>query len=322
MLENRDKRIKYRGLRFKRELERARKWKRPARQLPETAWENLLKKIGLAGWKTRLLLGVLFAGLIYLIWIPNFLYIKSFEVTGKNLKHEPEHRENVAAFLNSGRFWPQKNLALLSSGRLRQKLLAKPWVIAVKRVQKTWPNKLKIELEERREYALLESREKKYVFSNDGRNLSSLEASSTPAEILINLKTPEEVKPEQELPAELLSFIGLLQNRIPEICRSTVSSYTIHPLTNPDLEAETAAGYKVIFDTSYDNTENLANLSVLMDKLSPDEKNRLYYVDLRIKNKAFVCFKGTSCTQNQEIKTPFFGGSQNETSSSSTLISQ
>ena len=322
MLENRNKRIKYRGLRFKRQLERARLFKRPSRQLPETGWGNFVEKIGLGSRKNRLLLGILLGGLIYLIWVPNFLYVKSFEVSGGNLKHEPEHRENVAAFLNSSRLWPQKNLALLSSGRLKRKLLAEPWVISVKKVQKIWPNRLKIELEERREYALLESQGKKYIFSNDGRNLNSLEASSTPAEILINLKTPEEIKPEQELSAELLSFIGLLQNKIPEICRSTVSSYTIHPLTNPDLEAETAAGYKVIFDTSYDNEENLANLSVLMDKLSPDEKNRLYYVDMRIKNKAFVCFKGTSCTQNQEIKMPVFGSSQNVTSSSSTLISQ
>ena len=286
----------------------------------QTGWETFVEKIGLGSWKIRLFLTGFLLGLAYLIWIPNFLYVKSFEITGGNLKHEAQHRETTAFFLGSGRLWPQKNLALLSTGRLKQKLLGEPWVISVKSIKKIWPNRLKIELEERREYALLESQGKKYVFSNDGHNLSPLEASSSPAEILINLKTPEEIKPEQELSGELLGFIGLLQNKIPEICHSTVMFYTIHPMTNPDLEAETAAGYRLIFDTSYDNTENLGNLSVLMDKLSPDEKNRLFYVDLRIKNKAFVCFKGTSCTQSQEIKTPFFGGSQNSTSSSSTLI--
>ena len=128
------------------------------------------------------------------------------------------------------------------------------------------------------------------------------------------------MKPEQEIPSASLELINTLQTKIPEICQATVSSYNFFPGISPDLEAVTAAGYKLIFDTSLDNTEAFENLSVLLDKLTSDEKIRLAYIDLRIKNKSYVCFAGTSCTQFTEFKNSFTGGGIPTTSASSTLI--
>jgi len=320
MLESGDKRIKYRSFRFKKELEKARHYKRSAKHLPETKTEVLLARIGLGSWRNKLSLGFALLGLIYLVFIPNFLFIKSYEIQGEQLTHETEHRASVSSFLSQSRVWPQKNLLLLSGSALNKKLTAEPWIISVDKIQKIWPNRLIIKVTERREFALVETPEANYIYSNDGRKLQTLDSSSTPPSNLIVLKTPANLKPEQEIPSTSLELLKILQNKIPEICQATVSAYNFFPDTSPDLEAITAAGYKIIFDTSLDNKETFENLAVLLGKLSPDEKNRLAYIDLRIKNKAFTCFKGTSCTEPVTFKNPFTIGGASTSSASSTLI--
>ncbi len=319
MFESGRKKIKYRNLHFKRELEKARQYKRPARQLPETKTAVFLEKIGLGSRLSKFFTLLAFCLLVYLVFIPNFLFIKSVQITGDSLVHKQQHEDIVASFLNSSRAWPQKNLLLLSSGKLKQDLAKDPWVISVDSVEKVWPNRLAIRLTERREFALVETKDAKMVFSNDGRYLSTLTGSTTPDNTLVVLKTSEDLSQDKPLPSASLELIRTLQQKIPEICHSTVSAYDIYPSTNPDVEAETAAGYKLIFDTSNDSTEVLDNLSVLIDKLSQDEKNRLFYIDLRIKNKAYVCFKGTSCTTDTVFQNPFVTGQNASTSASSTL---
>lgn len=320
MHESRDKRIKYRDLRFKKELEKARQYKRLARHLPETKFEILLSRLCLGSWQSKLLLILVFCGLVYLVFIPNFLFIKSYEVQGERLAHEAEHRQVINGFLTQSRVWPQKNLLLLSSSALKKKLATESWIISVDSIQKIWPNRFVVKVNERREFALVETPGARYIFSNDGKKLETLDSSSTPPSSLLILKTPASLKPEQEIPSASLELIKILQNKIPEICQATVSFYIFYPDINPDLEAVAAAGYKLIFDTSLDNKETFENLSVLLGKLSPEEKNRLAYIDLRIKNKAYICLKGTSCTEALKFKSPFSGSDNSTSSASSTLI--
>ena len=320
MLDSGDKRIKYRSFRFKKELEKARLYKRAAKHVPETRYEIFFAKLGLASWQSKFLMSLVFLGLIYLAYFPNFLFIKSVEIQGEQLAHETEHRQAINQFLNQSWAWPQKNLLLLSSSNLAKKLSTESWIISVDKIQKNWPNRLIVKVTERREFARVTTPEADYVFSNDGRWLETMNSSSTPPNSLVLIKSSVNIKPEEALPSASLDLIKILQNKIPEVCHATISAYHINPGTNPDIEAETASGYRLIFDTSLDNKDTYENLSVLLSKLSPDEKNRLAYIDLRVKNKAFTCFKGTSCTESIKFKVPF-AEDNSATSASSTLIS-
>lgn len=319
MFESKNKKIKYRNLRFKKELERARQYRRMPRQLPETALEHFWEKIGLGSFKAKLLTLLAFALFFYLAFIPNFLFVKNVEIAGNDLAHKPEHEAVVAAYLNRSKAWPQKNLLLLSAGGLKQALLADPWVVRVDSVKKTWPNHLRIQLTERREFALVETPSRRMIFSDDGRYLSTLDASSTPPIGLLKLSSREEISPGQALPDASLKLIAALQEKVPDICRSTVTGYALNPASNPDLEVHTAAGYKLLFDTNGDAGETLDNLAVLLNKLSPDDRNRLEYIDLRIKNKAYVCYKGTACTQAAKFQPPADTGQTASTSATSSL---
>lgn len=319
MFESKNKKIKYRNLRFKKELERARQYRRLPRRLPETALEHFWEKIGLGSLKAKLL-SLLGVGLLfYLAFIPNFLFIKNIEITGNSLTHKPEHETAVASYLNRSKAWPQQNLLLLSTSGLKQALLADPWVTKVDSIKKVWPNRLRVQLTERQEFALVETPDRRMIFSDDGRYLSTLDASSTPPVGLVKLTSQEEISTSQPLPETTFKLIRLLQQKIPDVCRSTVTGYTFNPVTNPDLEADTAAGYKLFFDTNGDANETLDNLAVLLGKLSPDDKNRVEYIDLRIKNKAYVCYKGTACTQAAKFLPPADTGQTASSSATSSL---
>lgn len=320
MFGSKNKKIKYQNLKFKKELERARQYRRIPRRLPETALESFCEKIGLGSLKAKLLVLLSISLIFYLTFVPNFLFINNVEIDGNNLLHRPEHEATINAYLNHSKIWPQKNLLLLNVNGLKQALLAEEWVAQVKNIKKIWPNRLQIQLVERREFALVETPSQRMIFSDDGRYLNTLNASSTLPINLIKINSQEELTSNQNLAAENLKLISILQERIPEICRSTVTSYTLNPTTSPDLEVNTAAGYQLFFDTNSDAYETLGNLSVLLGKLSPDDKNRLAYIDLRIKNKAYVCYKGTACTQTAKFQPPADTGTSTSSNATSSII--
>lgn len=320
MFGSKNTKIKYQNLKFKKELERARQYRRMPRRLPKTALEYFCEKIGLNSLKAKLLVLLVIGLLFYLTFVPNFFFIKNVEIEGSNLQHKPEHEAAINTYLNHSKIWPQKNLRLLNVNGLKQALLTDEWAAKVEKIKKNWPDRLHIQLVERREFVLVETPNRRMIFSDDGHYLKTLDAGDTPPINLVKIISQEELTSNQNLSTENLKLISILQERIPEICRSTITYYTLNPTTNPDLEVNTAAGYKLFFDTNSDANETLDNLSVLLGKLSPNDKNRLAYIDLRIKNKAYVCYKDTACTQMARFQPPTNTGTSTSSNATSSLI--
>lgn len=53
--------------------------------------------------------------------------------------------------------------------------------------------------------------------------------------------------------------------------------------------------YKVIFDTTADPVQTMDKLRLLLAQTEASRYNRLYYIDLRIPDKAFICLENTAC---------------------------
>ncbi len=93
--------------------------------------------------------------------------------------------------------------------------------------------------------------------------------------------TPEPVEPEPEPEPEL-----------PEI-QLPFSASEVHVVffKNNDLRRT----YKVILDATADAAQDLAELELLLSQTPADRYNQLYYIDLRIPDKAYLCLESAPC---------------------------
>ena len=109
-----DRRVVYQTRGFKNQLRSARAYKRPQKVLPKNSAEVFLSKIGLGSWLSRWATLLAFFLLIYIVFVPNFLFIKLVNVNGADAATNADAKTLAASYLNKNLPWPQKNLILNS----------------------------------------------------------------------------------------------------------------------------------------------------------------------------------------------------------------
>ena len=106
-----DPRIRYRNSKFSRKLESARGYKRVIRQRPKSSWEVFLANVGLTSWQSKVITGAVFFLLIYLVYIPNFLFIKQVTVNGSDQPTNAVVKSLTDSYLDKKLPWPQRSLS-------------------------------------------------------------------------------------------------------------------------------------------------------------------------------------------------------------------
>src|SRR6185437_7888178 len=140
-----DSRIRYRNSHFSSKLENARGYKRVIRQRPKNSWEVFLANAGLGTWQSKVITAAVFFLLIYLVYIPNFLFIKQVTVNSSDQTTNDVVKTLTDSYLNKKLPWPQTNLLLLSKGKLTSYLLDNSQkVLSVDAITKKFPNRLTV----------------------------------------------------------------------------------------------------------------------------------------------------------------------------------
>ncbi len=310
MFQKIDPKIKYQNLAFKKRLQKAKNFKRSVRRFPETKWQIFLARCGLNSLTSKLVVFACFVVLIYTIYIPNFLEFKQIILEGSALNNKTEILSTVNSYLNSRHFWPQRNLLLLSKKGLADYLTKNnDSILRVTNVKRTFPNTLTIKIDPRLEQFLVTAGQAKFIVSNDGlvlKKISPQDLTGTSTLysnlIKINLSTDKDYGLYQNIASEdWLNEVKDIKNGLTKQIGSTPADFKITDFNDPDLIANMPAGYKILFDASSDMLQELNEYKVVWNNLSLDQKNRLYYIDLRIKNRGYVCYKNTECAKETII---------------------
>ncbi|MCX6796926.1 MAG: hypothetical protein NTX98_00405 [Candidatus Doudnabacteria bacterium] len=300
MINRFDPRARYRNLAFKKQLQTASGYRRPIRQIPKTNWGAFLKYTGLESWVTKTLWAVFFLLAAYLIYIPNFLFIKNIDIVGLNSEQGEKIKQKISNYFRIHRAWPQQNLILLSKPKLADYLLKDDAIYKVNKIEKNLFNGLKIYLIPRQEIYLLEIGERMFKVSNDGKIISETQSTSTLPSDLVLLKitrNPEEKKPEELLKPGLLNSIDQLKNFASQNVKNNFATFEFDPLAEQDLILRTSDNYKVLFDLRSDMKDAAKNLEFLLSQILPENKGRLLYIDMRIQDRGYVCYKNTDCAK-------------------------
>ena len=296
-----DSRVRFQHRQFKRQLQDARDYKRPVYQTRQTAWQIFFSKIRLGTIRAKIFLIAAIVLAIYLAYIPNFFIIKEIQINGTTAALQAETTDNVKTFLKKNTLSAQHNLLLLSKNRLAYYLLQNNKTIyRVSGIEKKLPNRLIVNLQPRVAQYLLEADNKNFIVSNDGLVLGELElaATSTENSQLIPFKISQDLDspPFQNIFGEnLLQKLQTLNQQLQPITNARIKSFAAGRLDEPDLDVYLDAGYKILFDSKSDLNLTLERLKILLPQISPADVKKLYYLDMRIKNRGYVCFKNTVC---------------------------
>ncbi len=150
-----DPRVRYQHQSFTKKLSEARSYKRTSDPVSEdgfTIWE----KLGLSTRFSKAGAGVVVLGLIYLIFIPNFLSVKNIMVEGAGTDDASTVRAAAEFYINQAPFYAaQRNLIFLNKDKLRQALQTDPKIYKATTIKKN--------LFRRAVYLTVEMRTPKYV---------------------------------------------------------------------------------------------------------------------------------------------------------------
>lgn len=305
-----DSRVRFQNQGFQKQLDKQRNYKRGKKTFPQTDWGVFLSKIGLGSIKTRLLVTAVLLLLIYLVYVPNFLFIKTIQINGIAQPKRTEIQKVVESYLNKKLPWPQKNLMLLSAKRLENYLLKNNQsILKIDKITKSYFNTLIINVVPRQDTFVIESKNGAFGVANDGLvtkiiyNDSGATSTLPSPLVLIKLMSDESLYVGQQvISPETASSLKQFFDQSPEVIKTTVNYFEINSLSEVDITAVTKIKFKIKFNFKTDLLELTRRLKLLFSQFSDSEISSLEYIDMSYEDRGYVCHKNQPCVS--EVKLP------------------
>lgn len=165
-----DPKIRFQNRQFNQKLHEARTFKRTAKPIPEGSFDRFLKRIGLGSRWMQALVVLLFLGVVYVVYAPNFLTIQIIRVEGLSDEQRELAETAIEDSLNKTPFYnPQRNLFFLSKDRVNRAVMSVPGVDLVEKVSKNFGQKtLTVIVKAKHERFLVRSNDQIFDIYNDG----------------------------------------------------------------------------------------------------------------------------------------------------------
>lgn len=233
-----------------------------------------------------ILILIAFLTVFYLVCFYSLFQIKEVEISG-NQKVSAENIRNLIEinlpkkiiFLNS------KSIFLVNFKKIEENLLGQLPQIGKVDFDRDFPNKLIVSVKERKPVAILEKGED--YFFVDEKGLAFEKISEKDSWLIIKnpslaqeLKLGEEVIEEEKL-AKILEIRSELRKLEIRISLAEI-------ISSQRVNIRTLEGWEIYFNLEDDVSQQVFNLNlVLKEKISPEERENLEYVDLRFGNQIY-----------------------------------
>ncbi len=301
--------IRFQNSYFQKRLQEARGYKRAKRILPQTQLGVLLAKVGLGSWTARLFTLLILLLLIYAVYIPNIFFIKNIQISGIEASGQAAVATSVQSFLNHRLPWPQKNLFLLSRPGLNDFLIRNnQQILKVDKISKKIPNTLIINIIPRTGAFVIQTLKGNYTISNDGLVSQKLftdhSTTSSPLNVVKIIKDVGISPGQKAFDQGRVNFLNGLFKQLPDIVKAPIQSLELTDLDLPDLTVNVQSGLNLFFDLNQDLLTILNQLKELLARQSSAQQKNLYYIDMRFKNKSYLCYKGTACVNDINLSKP------------------
>ncbi|MBI4049669.1 MAG: FtsQ-type POTRA domain-containing protein [Candidatus Doudnabacteria bacterium] len=202
---------------------------------------------------------------------------------------------------NNRVFFVKKNhYFLMTHGRLNKLLTSSiPEVREVVKVNRKWPDKIEIEITERNPGFVLAVKDRKFLVDEEGVVLKQLNADENKElfEVIDQSQDDEMVVGEVLSNPKLVAFILSMYRAWPGKMEPEITSVKISSKTTYETQFGTDSGWTVFFDINRSVSTQLNSLSLVLNKhITPKDKGRLAYIDMRSEKWIYYCFKNSPCS--------------------------
>lgn len=199
-----DAKVRFQQRQFTSKLNSARSYRRPARVVADSTWDNILIRIGLGSRLRQGFALVLVIGLVYLFYIPNFLSVQSFVISGLSQEVSAKLEQAIQNEINQKPFyWPAYNLLVFNRGLVEKAVESVPEVYRIGAMKKQFGlQQVQILAEQKYNKFLLLAGNKVYDIYNTGEfsqqsNLSEADWLTYPGDTMLKIKLPKEIEVSQ-----------------------------------------------------------------------------------------------------------------------------
>jgi len=235
---------------------------------------------------------VLFFGIFYLIFFFSFFQVKEIKISG-NEKVSTKDIEDIIKEQIGKKFifWQTKSIFLVNSKKINKILLEKFPHLEDVNIKRKLSDGLLIEVKERkaigqwclyRETGNMEYEAKDencYLFDENG---VIFEQSSEKKDLLIRTKTSGEgiLLGQRIIEKENLDLILKIKKQLNEELKIDIKEFAV--ISSQRLNTKTSDGWEIYFNLKKDmNLQILKLKAVLENKIPPEKRKELKYIDLR-----------------------------------------
>lgn len=312
---------------FKRKLQLARGFRRSARPYDDSRTSKFRLRLKHVPWTWVLPLVVALCFGLYIVFIPNFLFLRAVTVRGVSDEGAKKIQQEVMDYARQNRVQlvPESNILFLQTENLKAFLLAADQQIAeVGSIKKKYPHTLVLDIASRQQAYQLESGGGVFVVSNDGVVLGPKDPS-TPSVGTLRLVASglREARVGQRIfSSQLLGVLQVLTEELPRSLELSVSSIELAPVVAKTVSASDGTtsdvtefdlptreiivytakgitgnlgGFKIWFSVNDNIRDALARLRLLLAAQPSARLQKLAYVDMRLDKRSYLCLKDAPC---------------------------
>lgn len=231
-----------------------------------------------------------FLSLLYFLFFSQYLQIKNIEISGTIKLNQDEFKNFVNNNINKNFLFIKSRSYFLVSKKNTEKLslLNYPLIEDIK-VSKNFPNSIKITIKERQPiFSLCGSNG---CFDIDRGGISFLERAAQNLESA-RFECPKEIKlGSQAIGEDLFAILKNIEDKLKDFGDINASQVLFSDNLSK-ITVNTEAGWQIFLSKEASISTQFANLSLALDqKIPPEKRQDLEYIDLQFTDKIFYKYK-------------------------------
>ncbi|KKW29463.1 MAG: hypothetical protein UY73_C0017G0005 [Parcubacteria group bacterium GW2011_GWA2_52_8] len=304
-----ERRRRFRRPEFQQKLRAARSFERKTPPRPTGFWQGLLRSIGLhTPWRQlSVLLG--FGIIAYFSFFSSVFLISKVEVGEGGFS--AEQLSEIVAGMRDRRVYlvPSNHLLLINRDSVLRALQTEiPQIRSVTSFSRTGLGSIRLGLEERESKYVWQSGEDYFLLDQDGvvfQRVLNYDPPVYPELLLVDRSAQPVVVGDNVDAGRLMELVTELVALWPDVVAQTsYQSFSFPGVASLDIFVRTGIGFQVYIDVERSVTAQLRSLNLLLTReIKPETYAGLSYIDLRLPDVAYYCYKDAPCAPENATST-------------------
>ena len=324
-----DPRVKFQHADFTRKLHAARNYKRTSRPRPDSRLQAGLEKVGMASLLAQLFFAAAIIIAAYLLYVPNPLFVRAVRVEGLNSEYRPMAEKAVKDYQSRQPWYvPQNNILFVNADKLARAIAeGVPSISKIESSNKLFRSKsVVVSVVQKYERYIAVRPDGELILHNDGTIKGQLPGKIPELPLtsgaLVTVKINDTASVKDGEPYFSREFVELLEQAADLFPAQTGQNLAYFEVKLPDktlgsnekfAESWKQSGIvevvnkkpgsgksnppqlRIILEPGLDIPSAAERLKLLLDQTAADRYRSLYYVDLRLANRAYLCLVNAPC---------------------------